>query len=318
MRSSVRPHLPEEELHAWLDGELSARQRAEIAEHLLACLVCRALEAEIRSLRSRTSELLAVAAPAVIHGIQTPVVRRRFRPAAIAAAALLTTSIGWIAFGPGGSRAGPVATSPRLSSVFTAPAIVATALPRHGSDSLAGSPRDNLPVATSLSRARTIAAASSRIRPRLVLTSAAAARGAQVANLYLAPLDPLVDYYLPARDRTRPTSRTTQSIAHLKGLGVDAVRLEPSAEGGRPTALVRQLLGDGTAIWIIEGAESQVEDITSVMAASGLTMALTRRAVPDYVGSDHAIRRSIRVIAVAARLPYDSLENLTDRLLRVE
>jgi anti-sigma factor RsiW len=58
----VRPHLPEEELHAWLDGQLSRAQASEIAEHILGCLICRALEAEVRGVRDRTTTLLALAA----------------------------------------------------------------------------------------------------------------------------------------------------------------------------------------------------------------------------------------------------------------
>ena len=50
--SSVRPHVPEEELHAYRDGELSSAQRAEIAEHLLGCLLCRALDAEVEEVRA--------------------------------------------------------------------------------------------------------------------------------------------------------------------------------------------------------------------------------------------------------------------------
>src|SRR5690606_9424740 len=69
VRNSVRPHLPEEELHAWLDKQLSRAQSREIAEHLMACLICRALEAEVRGLRDRTTALLAIAAPRNIQGM---------------------------------------------------------------------------------------------------------------------------------------------------------------------------------------------------------------------------------------------------------
>ena len=61
--SVVRPHIPEEELHAYCDGELSATQRVEIAEHLLGCLICHSQHAMVEAVRLRATTLLSIAVP---------------------------------------------------------------------------------------------------------------------------------------------------------------------------------------------------------------------------------------------------------------
>ncbi len=57
------PHIPEEELHAYLDQALSRSQCVEIESHLAACAQCRATRDGIAALRDRTTALLAVLAP---------------------------------------------------------------------------------------------------------------------------------------------------------------------------------------------------------------------------------------------------------------
>ena len=86
--SSVRPHVPEEELHAFRDGELSPAQRAEIAEHLVGCLLCRAQDAEVEALRGRTAALLALAVPRTTRRAAS---RRQIVPAAWARSSKVPT-----------------------------------------------------------------------------------------------------------------------------------------------------------------------------------------------------------------------------------
>lgn len=309
----MRPHLPEEELHAWLDDQLSSSQGAEIAEHLLACLICRALEAEVRVLRSRSAALLAVAVPRTPGRVAVGgrVRRRRIlslRPAAAAALAIFTVGTSWMAFGPAdaNSRTG----SPNLASVVVAPAILAAIIP--------GSSEETPPVDPIVIGADRNArlAATAKFTPRVVggrTTDAYALRPMRTMDPMseLSPSTSGIGWQNASYQEARAESGT---LAHLEGVSVSTVRLQPRTDGARPTAMVRQVLPDGRAVWVIEGTEAEVQDVALLLEASGLTISQTRRSVPDYIGSDADPVRSLRVVTVAAYLPYDSLQTLTTRL----
>ena len=47
----------EEDLTAWVDGELPAARRAEVAEHLGSCAGCQGTEALLRRTLARRAEL---------------------------------------------------------------------------------------------------------------------------------------------------------------------------------------------------------------------------------------------------------------------
>ncbi|MEZ4378756.1 MAG: zf-HC2 domain-containing protein [Gemmatimonadales bacterium] len=319
MRSSVRPHLPEEELHAWLDGELSPAQRREIAEHLLACLICRALEGEVRALRARSSALLALASPARIRGLPLPArrPRRRLRPGAAAAAAVALAGGTWLAT----SRPAPGDESaPRLATAFVAPAILAAVSPALAPDAQATVASNERRTG---SRARTLTLASRATLTPNVIGGRTRTPPTSISRP-LRTVDPMAELAPSTLQGVRWESadysearQAGAAIAHLDGVPVSSVRLQPSPVGGRPTAMVRQLLADGRAVWVVEGTEGEVSDIARLLEASGLTMSAARRVRPDYIGSDAEPTRTVRVVTVASYLPYDSLESLTERL-RVE
>ena len=90
-------HIPEEELHAYLDQALSRSQCVEIERHLTRCRRCRMTREEIASIRDRTTDLLASLGPAVFISppfeqirAQTQLRhrRRRYQTAALIAAGL--------------------------------------------------------------------------------------------------------------------------------------------------------------------------------------------------------------------------------------
>src|SRR5918999_262861 len=56
-------HIPEDELHAYLDQGLSRSQCVEIESHLAVCASCQANRDGIAALRDRTTALLAKLAP---------------------------------------------------------------------------------------------------------------------------------------------------------------------------------------------------------------------------------------------------------------
>src|SRR5512134_991329 len=60
-------HIPEDELHAYLDQALSRSQCVEIESHLARCPACQAERDAIAGLRDRTTGLLALLAPGPRH-----------------------------------------------------------------------------------------------------------------------------------------------------------------------------------------------------------------------------------------------------------
>lgn len=320
MRSRVRPHIPEDELHAYLDAQLSPAQRAEIAEHLLACLICRALEGEVRVLRHRSAALLAVAAPRTIRGVPLPAVRRRRLrggpiAAAAAAALVIAGSVSVARDGGGSAGDGPVLAT---ASAFVAPAILA----RVAAPAITNEPTATEPRRTASSRTRTLTLASrASVAPRVIpvrqVTGGSSRR--------LRVVDPMLEV---APSGTGEAWETTSfqdareaasgAIAHLDGIPVNTVRLQPSTHGGRPTAMVRQVLPDGRTIWVVEGAVEELGPVYQLLEASGLSLSTPRRARPDYIGSDEAPIRTVRMVTVAAYLPIDSVEALAGARLKLD
>src|SRR5690348_16370658 len=103
VRTSVS-HVDEGTLHAYLDGELSGAERAQLESHLAGCTACRDRLTEERGLIERADRLLTLAelpaghthrpAPAPVQSL-----RRRPRfvvPAAWAASIALAFLTGWL------------------------------------------------------------------------------------------------------------------------------------------------------------------------------------------------------------------------------
>lgn len=102
------PHIPEEELHAYLDQALSRSQCVEIERHLADCADCRATRDGIAALRDRTTALLAVLAPPLtlppawgtLGGLHRAADSRRqllIRRAIVAASLIGAVALGWSA-----------------------------------------------------------------------------------------------------------------------------------------------------------------------------------------------------------------------------
>lgn len=300
----VRPHIPEEEFHAFADGELSLAQRAEIAEHLLGCLICRVLFGEVQDLRARTASLLAIASPRTIARPAMPAPRRLRRPwigiAAASAAAIGFST--WLAVQP----APDVRSTPRLATAFVAPTIFA----RIGSGV---SPATEPPALTPTQRTLTLAMRTV-IRPEV--TGPAPVPAAAMRRLRpvepMAELDPSAGWETISWDAAVALGRG--SLAHLDGFVVSAVRIQRSARGGRPTFLVRHQLPDGRSLWVVEGPVEDVGPVHRLLEASGLSMSMPLRARPDYVGTDEAPTRTVRMVTLAGYLPVDSLDVMVGKL----
>lgn len=298
MSRCARPHVPEEEFHAWLDSALSRAQSAEIAEHLLGCLICRAAHADAVATRDRASAILALAVPGgqrrALPAARTP---SRRRTGAAVAAALLVTG-GWLANQP----ATLVLPTTRLSTMaFVAPAMQA----RIGDFTALVS--DALPV----TRVRLFAARSA-LRP-----SMADANGppASARHGLLAPatdVDPAMGWESISWEEALAVAGG--SLARLDGLPVTTVQVQRNGPGIRPTFFVKQHLADGLAVWVIEGPAELVQPVHAAIEASGLASSISLRTRPDYIGSDDAPLRTLRLVTVAAAVGKDSVDALSARL----
>ena len=307
----MRPHLPEDELHAWLDGQLSPSQRAEIAEHLLGCLRCRALEGEVRGVRDRAGALLGIAAPRILVPRALPAtlprpVRRRIGKRLVAGggavAALLALGFG-LRSDPATGTGRPTIRPPTLAT-----ALVAQPVPRPAEASVDAPAADR-----TLTLASRVAVAPSVIARTPVV---------QASHRPLRPVDPMAAVDPAGGWETtsfhEATRRSRGALARLDGVAVTHVRLTPSRYGGRPVAMTRQVLNDGRAVWVIEGAAEDLGEVTQMLSASGLRLSAATRARPDYIGPDEAPVRTIRMAMVAGYLPVDSLDALAGERLRLD
>jgi hypothetical protein len=106
MTHGAMRHIPEDELHAYLDQALSRSQCVEIESHLATCLGCRHERDSIAALRDRTTALLATLAPprriAPSYELLSERAARRsarvagrWRAGAWAASMLLAVGLGW-------------------------------------------------------------------------------------------------------------------------------------------------------------------------------------------------------------------------------
>src|SRR5918995_1699521 len=107
IKESMR-HIPEEELHAYLDQGLSRSQCVEIESHLAACPSCQAARDGIAALRDRTTALLAKLTPPrgfppafeMLRrraALEASARRRRLHIAAWAASLVAALGLGWTA-----------------------------------------------------------------------------------------------------------------------------------------------------------------------------------------------------------------------------
>jgi len=294
--SNVRPHVPEEELHAFCDGQLSSPQHTEIAEHLLGCLICRAQHAEVETLRERTASLLAIAVP---NGSRDGVaatraaVRRRWPRIATAAAAAMVGLGVWFSLKPEANGAA------QLAATLGMPGGVAA---------------DPGAVDSAGMRARQIAIVGRTSSAPSIVPLGGPMPGAPGTTIGVTAVDPVFTADWTPTDTAAARSLGAGSLAHVAAVRVASVHVHPSAIGGRPTIMVRQELRDGRPIWVLEGLEDDITPFSQVLQASGIAISMITRTRPDYVGTGANVRVSTRMVTVAGYLPVDSLNVLAGKL----
>jgi hypothetical protein len=330
-KESMR-HIPEEELHAYLDQGLSRSQCVEIESHLASCPSCQAERDAIAALRDRTTALLARLAPrrgfppafeslrrrAAVEASDR---RRRLHRAAWAASVVAALGLGWTGnylMTPRPAPTIPIASSP-------------TAAARTATSSIPFSPASVRPVRTS-GRAAAARPAGGRQAARQVLDISPAE---SLPPVVPAPALELTSVDIPRREfeleldgmwRTLSwdgaQAETGDELPHVGGLPVVQVQVQAGEAGKGPLMVVAQQLASGEVIRTIEGPMSDVSHLlarrtmTDPAPTTDTAKADTSRTKRGENSTDRtmAMQRGDRMLVITGDLPQDSLLAMIRRM----
>ncbi|HET8763522.1 MAG TPA: zf-HC2 domain-containing protein [Gemmatimonadales bacterium] len=341
MRRIMR-HIPEEELHSYLDQALSRSQCVEIESHLARCAWCRASRDGIAALRDRTTALLSTLTP----------VRHRIPPSwenlSLQAAARSSRRV---RLGQAGLWAASVAAAVGLG--WAGQGLLhrtATAPPRQAAQAVLGdsgpvqrlavqtarqnpsAPETPPPAATRTSRRAPTALAP---KQRVVEERSALMDSDSSVSAY-SPSEPVGSRLsaggLPSGDlgltgggmwRTLSWDNAKrergESVPRIRGLPVVEVQVAAASRdsSGQPTMIVAQQLRSGQLIHTIEGPATDVTRLLASQRSEGKspwpTMDNDSTAVSD---GTMAMRHGDRMLAIQASpsVPADSLRAMIRRL----
>jgi hypothetical protein len=329
-------HIPEDELHAYLDQALSRSQCVEIESHLAECPSCRATRDGIAALRDRTTALLARLAPprrvpmvfeALRHesDLRASIRRRRIRAAAWAASLVLAVGTGWAAAAL--SRQEPprqAAQAPVSPPSQQTVAVVETtpALPTQ-------SPGARAPAKPALhpARAERSERPTERAEPAQPANRDVADLQAKLALLdvsapvELAPIEPGADRAAESGGMWRTMSwdgarnETGDELPHIEGLPVIRVQVQATDHGRRPLMVVAQQLASGQVIETIEGPANDVSQFLSRRVDGATALAPGEVGLPTAADQSMAMQvGGDRMLAVTGALPPDSLRAMIRRI----
>jgi hypothetical protein len=314
-------HIPEDELHAYLDQGLSRSQCVEIESHLAVCASCQGARDGIAALRDRTTALLARLAPPRgfppdfdslrrIAASQVSARRRRLQRGAWAASLLAAVGLGWSASYL--VRPDRPALPSAARQVVTLPILAPTA-----------------PVATQTAQVpgRRATRPARRLRPTTAaIDSTPPSPVLPPPTLELASTDiPRSDagFQLDGMWRTMSwagaQAEAGDKLPHIDGLPVVQVQVQTSEQSKQPLMVVAQQLASGEVIRTIEGPTSDVSHLLARRAMSDPTPEVAGRDPgrhrPDS-GADRtmAMQRGDRMLVITGALPSDSLLAMIRRL----
>jgi hypothetical protein len=334
-------HIPEDELHAYLDQGLSRSQCVEIESHLAGCSSCRATRDGIAALRDRTTALLARLAPSrrfppafeTLRGLAAQRVhtrRRRLRAGAWAASLVAALGLGWSA----STMVGPARTS--VATRTLPPVAEAPPLPTRA-DSVEARPPASAPTpATATPTPVRSEARREAARARTVARMARedSLREDSIRAAKLAILDPAPAVQLAPPDDRRPSpgeqfgglwrtmswdtaqSEAGQSLPHIDGLPVLRVQVQTNDHGNRPLMVVAQQLASGQVIQTIEGPARDVSELLSRRTATspGGGLSVTISDAAPAADQAMAMQMGDRMLAITGALPSDSLRAMIRRI----
>jgi hypothetical protein len=342
-------HIPEDELHAYLDQGLSRSQAVEIESHLAGCSSCRAARDAIAALRDRTTALLATLSPPrrlppAFDALRDRAAarvnsrRRHLRLGAWAASLVAAVGLGWTASAVvGAGRIGALAqgeapavpqVAPRPAASMAAadtakPGRVESPAPRPASARAADRPAEIMPVRHDSRRA------SPTVRRALEKAREDSIRAAKLAVLDPAPVLELSPLEERGSEQGEPLegmwrtmswdgaqSETGRSVPHIDGLPVLRVQVQATDQSKRPLMVVAQQLADGQVIQTIEGPAADVSQLlfrrsgTSADGGLGVTVS---EATPG-IDQTMAMQLGDRMLAITGALPSDSLRAMIRRI----
>jgi putative zinc finger protein len=328
-------HIPEDELHAYLDQGLSRSQCVEIESHLAGCPSCQALRDGIAALRDRTTALLARLAPPprvppafeVLRDRAAEVAsrrRRRLHVLAWVASLVLAVGLGWTA--SSFMRSGERPSRRALDTPAAEPPVRTAALDARRDSSAAPlastHPAPAAPAPRPVARVRTVASPSD--------SSRAARREAALSVLNPKPAVELTrldgpsgrgEVELDGMWRTMSwdgaKAAAGERLPHIEGLPVMRVQVQSNEDGARPVMVVAQRLSSGQVIRTIEGPATDVSQLLSrraMTAVDSLFLPGDSRRGNDVAGHAMAMQVGDRMLAITGDLPSDSLRAMIRRL----
>jgi hypothetical protein len=338
-------HIPEDELHAYLDQALSRSQCVEIESHLAACPRCQSMRDGIAALRDRTTALLSVLAPPVTlpPGIETIRARARgvvhgrqraVRAGIWAASLMAALGLGWTAnWWLGGEEAsgvdqalvqGPDTAAAQLPSVPDSPRTSSSSTPTEAVALREPSPRrmernsDSPAVPTLLPEP--IRQEPDSV-PRLAQTVAVDPLpanqdsidfGAANNSAVLTGGQGLGEMVTESMWRIVTIGDAEQEsgapVASVPGLPVVQVKVQGVQPNQRIVA-VEQQLATGEVIRTIEGPAAQMSDL---LARDGQRSVLGQSTMANPLDALMTMRFGDRMVAL--RGPADSVRALMNRL----
>lgn len=327
-------HIPDEELHAYLDQALSRSQCVEIETHLAACIRCRHERDAIAALRDRTTMLLGLVAPSLrprpsyaelllaSRGRQAealasgeagrPLPRAPWaRHGLRAAGFLVAIAAGWSARG---LLPGPAPASneplPALASVVD-PSI----LDPFGQRGLEPSQPPSLPAAETATTSQPDPAwTPDPVERRASRPESRPATAPLVVTVNAGEVtDGGAEFVTAGVWRTvsfaEVAALTGDAVPRIAGMPVLEFQIQSIGPLERPMVMVTHLDNSGRLIRTIEGPAELVADLLSAeIERTGGAVRTSRpvRSAPDYSGT----ARTSRVYSVAGRADAETLEGL--------
>lgn len=319
-------HIPEEELHAYLDQALSRTQCVEIESHLATCAGCSDARDGIAALRDRTTALLATLAPPrgfppILDQLRAEAAartarRHHARRAAVwAASVAAAVALGWGANTYFSTPAAPHVQSP--GTVADAGADRATETPIVSPASQpAPRPAPTRP-ATPLRSEPTLARTPKvEPAPRFVVGEPPRAEVSS-ATLPSGEADAGLGGIWRTLSWAGARDERGDSVPHIDGLPVVEVQVGPAKTGGNKSIMVvAQQLKSGEVIRTIEGPAADVSQLLSNRAGAASPSPWPTMEGAGIAGGDGAMamRHGDRMLAITAQLPNDSLRAMMRRL----
>ncbi|HET8634930.1 MAG TPA: zf-HC2 domain-containing protein [Gemmatimonadales bacterium] len=336
-------HIPEEELHSYLDQALSRSQCVEIESHLARCAWCRASRDGIAALRDRTTALLSTLTP-VRHRIppswdslSLQAAARGSRRVRLGQAGLWAASIaaavglGWAGQGLL-SRAPSAAPTQQAALTVPSDSGLVQQLAVQTSPETSRAPEAPRPAVTSTEQA---AATPSAARTHRTVEERSALMDSDSSVSAYSPSEPVgsrlsagglpsSDFDLTGGGMWRTLSwdnakrERGESVPRIRGLPVVEVQVAAASRdsSGQPTMIVAQQLRSGQLIHTIEGPATDVTRLLASQRSEGKSPWPTMDDSTAVSDGTMAMRHGDRMLAIQASpsVPADSLRAMIRRL----